>query len=375
MRKRFSAVVLLVVLATLLPACKVARVGASCRPTEGPARNSTHVLLCQKGRWQRSVTLGQAAEFIMSPWAGLAVSNLGGEIVQPVPSTLPAQTLHVTTRAGQPAANMEIRLNLWAVVPFGQTGPPEVNLTFTTDANGVIEVPTIEFGRTERIVAYWYGTHPKPILSQVVRGGRFPTDVVVLSGDGQEITAGATPAPMQFEIRDYEGHRTAEGRVEVTGADPAMFRTTVEDGLVTVAPLGPLVEAGSHRVGVTVYEPFFGIGEEYEMGWNSAGILVNPGPTVDIFSIGDGQEAVVNTQFSGAVGAVGLDGYGNVTDDWPTFTVVPGPTGASGTLVSKWFGVEFAVVANHLVGSWNVRIDVGAVSKTLTLTNIAAPPG
>ncbi len=64
------SVALLVLAASLLTVagCDMVKQGAKCRNGAAPGRDATHVLFCQGGKWKRVMTIGQAADFIMSTW-------------------------------------------------------------------------------------------------------------------------------------------------------------------------------------------------------------------------------------------------------------------------------------------------------------------
>lgn len=63
---RWTALAIVSSMVFVLAGCNMAKVGAKCRNGAAPARDATHVLFCQKGKWARVMTIGQAADFIMS---------------------------------------------------------------------------------------------------------------------------------------------------------------------------------------------------------------------------------------------------------------------------------------------------------------------
>ena len=63
-RRSIAGALALVVIVTLTASCDVGRAGTRCR--SGVARNSTHVLLCVKGRWRAGPTLAEAARIILA---------------------------------------------------------------------------------------------------------------------------------------------------------------------------------------------------------------------------------------------------------------------------------------------------------------------
>src|SRR3954464_13383347 len=86
--KKASVLLTVLIAATLLAGCDYAVAGTRCRAGTPPHRDANYVLFCVNGRWKRSLTIQQAADFI--------VGNLPGSIT--------AVTTEGTAQAGTPIA-------------------------------------------------------------------------------------------------------------------------------------------------------------------------------------------------------------------------------------------------------------------------------
>ena len=134
MRRKIFLPMLVLAIAAVVPACDFAKVGARCSASRGAARNNTHVLFCVKGKWKATVTIGQAAEIVMSSWPG-SVTGGPAEVRATSGGAFPGMTFFVKTRGGQPAANVDVKLT-------ATSGPGFSGTSFTVRTNGAGAVNT-----------------------------------------------------------------------------------------------------------------------------------------------------------------------------------------------------------------------------------------
>lgn len=370
MRRKFTTSVLILVMAAVLPACQFAKVGARCSASQGAARTTTHVLFCVQGKWKASLTIGQAASFIVSTWPGSAVSSIGNDIGATTSVAMPEFDLTVTTRGGRPAANADLTLGL--VAP-GQTNETRLTLVYRTNADGVVRITVPGplrpgFARNGVYTLRWYGTHPDPILTQRVSVSSRPTSLVLVDGDAQRVTAGSALGPVRFEVQDSLGLRARGATVRLDGAEYLGGPTVTDvDGLITVQS-GTLTQAGARSFNLTLTEagPF----GPRNVTYVRVTYDVAPGPVDDAYIYGDDQSAAVNSSFT-ELSVRPIDEYGNLIRTLPvTFSAIAGPSGASGTVTAAT-SESANVVANGVAGEWNVRAEVpGLGNFDFTLTNV-----
>jgi hypothetical protein len=65
--RRGAAVALCGALLVVASACQVGKAGARCRPNGDWGRDSTYILHCVSGRWQRTMTIQQYANILLAP--------------------------------------------------------------------------------------------------------------------------------------------------------------------------------------------------------------------------------------------------------------------------------------------------------------------
>ncbi|MBX7070090.1 MAG: hypothetical protein K1X38_11940 [Microthrixaceae bacterium] len=352
-------VVALAVAATVLivPACKFAKVGGRCAAAQGPARTATHVLFCVDGRWKQTLTIGQAADFIIGQWPGSATSSAGNDIYSSPFSRLPEFDLTVTNRAGKPAANTTVTLSL--------TGPGISGAhrsEFRTDARGIfrfVQPHPLIVGPLGVYTLTWSGPHPTPILTQRIHKAGRPASVALLSGDNQTITAGQQLAPFEFEVRDSNGVPVKGARVKLELSE-GLEIVSATNGLVVVRGTGR-TDAGRSTVRLVAYEPA-PLGGDWALGTATASYTVNAGPIDDALIYGDLQSANTGAGFSYPLSVRPIDAYGNSVRNAVTFTVVPGASGASGAISPAGTNTVTAT-ANEIAGDWGVRADIAGLGS------------
>ena len=119
-------------------ACDVVRVGSRCTPGAAPGRDSTHLVLCQNGRWTRSITLQETARALASflpstvtvvtgaDQTALPTANFGAPIV-----------LKVTDSHGTPIAGVVPKLTSPDVMVSGVPSSGTYTTPTATGADGL----------------------------------------------------------------------------------------------------------------------------------------------------------------------------------------------------------------------------------------------
>lgn len=373
MRRR-SLVAVAALMLTILPACQFAKVGARCNPAQGAARNNTHVLFCTKGRWKASLTIGQAAEIIMSTWPGAVNSVRGTEFTVPAGGAIPQWLFLVTTRGGNPAAGAEVRLS----APGLFAGADE--LRFTADASGRVDLD----GAAQR-----FTTTPGQYLVQVSSGPlpnvlatlkvtvepSTPASMAVVSGNHQRITAGGTFQPWVVQVKDAHGNPVPGIKFSTT-MDGLNGSLVIVDNAGTysfTAPQQFVADDYTLRFWVNETSPSGAVTTLTSVEFRAA---VDPGPLADALVTGDDQSATVNTEFARPIQVMGVDAYLNpVPGTAVDLTIIPGPAGAAGVVSSSntlfGTGLQAFITANGNDGSWTARVSVeGIGTADLQMTNV-----
>lgn len=373
MRRR-SVVALAALMLTVLPACQFAKVGARCSANQGAARNTTHVLFCVKGRWKASLTIGQAADIIISTWPGRVDVVRGADITVTAGQTLPPVVLSVITKGGRPAEGAEVRLRS----PGLFAGADEVK--FTTLAGGFLSTgaigPRVGSKTGDYVVEVSAGPLPNVLTTLKVKVvADKPASMVMVSGNDQRITAGGTFQPWVVKVLDALGNPVPgiKFATSVSGLDGSLNITDNNGTYTITAP----AQYESGTLGLTL-----GITETGPTGivTTLASVqirgTIDSGPVVDALISGGGQTATVNTAFASPVQVMAVDQYDNpVPGTTVTLTIVPGMSGASGTITSSntlfTTGAQAFLQANGTAGEWIVRADVaGLGTHDFVLENV-----
>jgi len=378
MRRKVILSLLVLALAAVLPACQFAKVGARCSASQGSARNDSHVLFCVKGRWKASLTIGQAADFIVGTWPG-SVAGLAPEYTATAGGAFPSLVVAVKTRSGQPAANTDVTFT--ATSGPGFAGPQSFSVrsnaigTVYTWDTGASAMPAVRMGSGVGDVKVNITAGPlrDPVASFVLHvNGGTPTSLEAVTGRDQRITAGEAFQPWTFDVRDSIGNPVIASSIEVDGGALSGVSFSQSGGTITVTA-GPQYAARQQQslvVRATV-APKLGSAKTV-LGYTTWTVV--PGPPDDIDIDGDAQTAPVNTRFSGSLVVDVIDEYGNsVTGVDVTFTPIPAVSGASGTTTPNFNFNPFKAVfvdANNVSGEWTVRAEVAGLSTyDFTLTN------
>jgi hypothetical protein len=376
MRRKIFLPMLVLAIAAVVPACDFAKVGARCSASQGAARNNTHVLFCVKGKWKATVTIGQAAEIVMSSWPG-SVTGGPAEVRATSGGAFPGMTFFVKTRGGQPAANVDVKLT-------ATSGPGFSGTSFTVRTNGAGAVnttpgqsgmPNVTMGSGvgDVKVDINAGPLPTPIGSFVIKvSGGAPSVVAAVSGRDQQITAGGTFQPWVFEVRDSKGAPTIPSTVKVNSGGLSGVSYTQSGATITVTAPPQYVAANQQSLTVEVSgaEPFKMT--TFATGYTNWTIVAGAPDDADIY--GDDQSAPVNTRFANSLVVDVIDAYGNSVTGLPiTYTSIDGGSGASGTTMPNFYFNPISAVfvdANGTAGAWTVRADIpGLGTYDFSLTN------
>lgn len=228
-------------LATLLlgTGCQMVKAGTRCAANAAPGRDATHVLFCKNGRWTRVMTIGQAANFILSSKPA-KVESLSGPITFTAGSMVPLvpMSAKVTSYTGTPVANVKVVFTM-NTATNGATGRMSGTLgntwTTVTDANGVATVSAyagfIAGEYTASATAEGVAT---PALFGLINRTGTPALFPIVSGDFQSIPASATSDWMVAQLFDAYENPIANTTIE-TDYDPALVTIIGGDTLTTDA--------------------------------------------------------------------------------------------------------------------------------------------
>lgn len=114
-----------------LTACQPARLGAKCRTSDFGDDGGAWVLRCVNGRWQRSVTKGQAAQFL------IALKNSATTTAPPPTTTIPPAPTTTAAPAPPPAPTAaDLRLQAMVQTVYGPTrwAAEVISTSWTADA-------------------------------------------------------------------------------------------------------------------------------------------------------------------------------------------------------------------------------------------------
>lgn len=355
--KKIVLPVAVVLLTTVLAGCDIAVAGARCKVGAAPARDTTHVLLCTKGRWTRSITIGQAAEILLRDVPGSL------RITSVVPATAPvdeatAVNVRVESYTGAKVANRTV-----VVTGTGVVGTP----TATTDGDGMA---FLRFDHATKPGTYVATVAVKDTnLSatfDVVRTPGAPAKVEKLSGDNQTIPSGGTLAAMTARVTDKYGN-PAVGRTVYSGSLGEIV--VGADGLVVLGSRTVDYEAGPYGVSILITR----------LSLDNAAVFhhtITVGAPAHM-SVSGPSPAPRNLTFGEPVKACLFDsGRNRIPGQTFTFNAVVGLTGATGTLsapsaIAGSDGcVTVDVTAGSLPGQWAVEAASNGVVASIGLTNL-----
>ncbi len=388
------SVALLVLAASLLTVagCDMVKQGAKCRNGAAPGRDATHVLFCQGGKWKRVMTIGQAADFIMSTWPSNVELLEGGGQTTGVGEAFGQVVVRVTRKDGQPVKGADVVFK----GPDSGAGLAAPSGLIATDANGVARftpVANSQLGGYAVSATVNGGTSPYVVFG--LNNGAAPaSSIVVVSGAGQSAAAGTQFAPVGVKAVDRFGnvvqYKNFEFSSPVAGVwfGPAQAFAG-EDGIATTT-IGTGNAAGTVPVTVKV------VGTDTATTFNLTVVAAAIDHTLDFFT-GDNQSAnpTSDPQFPRRVNNplnVGmLDRFGNAAAGQPviftiqpsggasaTFDATPNTTVTSATtatITAEADGIAKArLTGNGTPGTFTVVASFDGRTRTFTVTNPALPP-
>lgn len=369
------SVALLVLAASLLTVagCDMVKQGAKCRNGAAPGRDATHVLFCQGGKWKRVMTIGQAADFIMSTWPSKVELLEGGGQTTGVGEAFGQVVVRVTRKDGQPVKGADVVFK----GPDSGAGLAAPSGLIATDANGVARftpVANSQLGGYGVSATVNGGTSPYVVFG--LNNGAAPaSSIVVVSGAGQSATAGTQFAPVGVKAVDRFGnvvqYKNFEFSSPVAGVwfGPAQAFAG-EDGIATTT-IGTGNKSGTVPVTVKV------VGADTSTTFNLTVVAAAINHDNDTFT-GDGQASNLpsDPQFPNRVNNplnVALsDAFGNpVVNQAVQYTIVPVDGGSGGTFDAT--GATSATVATEEDGIAKARLHDNGSGGTFQV--VATYPG
>ena len=326
--RRSVAVLALAASVLTVAGCDVVKQGAKCRNGAAPGRDATHVLFCQGGKWKRVMTIGQAADFIMSTWPSNVELLEGGGQTTGVGEPFGQVVVRVTRKDGQPVKGADVVFR----GPDSGAGLAAPSGLIATDANGVARftpVANSQLGGYAVSATVNGGTSPYVVFG--LNNGAAPaSSIVVVSGAGQSAAAGTQFAPVGVKAVDRFGnvvqYKNFEFSSPVAGVwfGPAQAFAG-EDGIATTT-IGTGNAAGTVPVTVKV------VGTDTATTFN---LTVVAGPVASAIYTGDGNaynNSLDPHRLDNPLNVFLLDSFGNRVVNAPVvFTIVPVDSGSGGT--------------------------------------------
>ena len=372
MRKRTArrSIAVVALAATLLAVagCDTVKAGAKCRNGSAPGRDATHVLFCQGGKWKRVLTIGQAADFIVSSWPTQVELVGGGGQTTGIGSSFAQVVVRVTRKDGSPASGADVVFE----APSSGASLATPKVTVATDAQGYAS-----FTPVANNVLGGYA------VSATVNGGYAPyvvfglnnaagaaASIAVVSGGGQSAVAGSGQfaAPVVVKAVDRAGNTLTNtkitfstpapgvwfGPAEAFAADDGLASTNIGTGNVSGAiPITATVAGTSASLTFDLTVVAGAVNHDND---RSTGSPQSANPAGDQFP----------NRVNNPLNIFLTDTFGNAVVGEPVqYTIVPNG-GASGT-----FDVNGGTTATFLVesdGSAKARLHGNGVSGTFTVT-------
>lgn len=360
---RRSLALLLAVTVVAVSGCNVVKAGTKCRNGAAPGRDATHVLFCQKGRWARVMTIGQAAEFIMSTWPSNVELVSGGGQTVGVGETFGEVVVRVTRKDGQPVKGADV---VFSGPATGASLAASSGL-IPTDADGV--------ARYRPVANEVLGGYP---VNATVNGGTSPyvtfglnngaapaSTITVVSGGSQSAAAGTQFAPVVVKAVDRFGNTVQYKNFEFSSPTEGVWFGPAEafageDGLATTT-IGTGNRSGSVPVTVKV------VGSETRTTFNLT-VVAGPIQHANTTTTGNGQTANTSSdpsfpsRVNNPLNVILSDVFGNpVVGQAVQYTIIPVAGGSGGTFrdrgpsTSETFLTEADGVARaHLVDNGNL---------------------
>lgn len=210
---------------TLLAAtgCDMVKAGARCSAKSGPGRDATHVLFCQKGRWTRVMTIGQAADFIISTWpTAVEVVEGGGGQTTAINSAFSPVAVRVTRKDGSVVAGADVTFS----APATGASLANNNTVVATDASGIARFTPVANGVLGGygVAATVNGGYAPYVVFGLNNAAGAPVGISVVSGGGQSATAGTQFADaVVVKAVDSAGNTLTNVKIAFSTTAPGMW--------------------------------------------------------------------------------------------------------------------------------------------------------
>ncbi|MEZ5320790.1 MAG: hypothetical protein R2698_01675 [Microthrixaceae bacterium] len=373
-RRRASfAIVIAASLVLATAGCDWVKAGTRCRTGAAPGRDSGWVLFCKNGRWQRTLTIQQAADVIVGSWAGRVEAVGGGDQYAKVGSSFGEVSVRVFRKNGSPAAGAPVTFSgAGLAAPLHTTSNAGGYAAVTPVANGVA-------GPWDLVVTADGPLKPTANI-RLTNQPDVAVAVAVVSGADQAAAAGTSFAqPIRLAGIDRFGNPVPWSRVDVSVPDGEGTWFAPATSYGDDSGIGSInATAGNIARTVTVTATLQGTAAS-----TTFPLRIVAGPPVNAsITSGDWQGAVVGQPFYYQALSIAVsDAYGNPAVGLSVpFTVHPSAEGAAATLsanpsvVGANGLVSVNAVANSIVGDYTVTADVAGTVLTFHLNNIAAGP-
>lgn len=369
---RRAGVIGLVALTVLAGAgCDVVKVGTRCKAGAAPGRDGTHLVLCQNGRWTRSITLKETADILVGLLPAKAEVVSGNEQTTEANGFFAKDfQIKVTRGDGKPSVGTQVDL----IVPKTGASLDRGPRSLKTDENGVAA-----FLATANTVAGKYEVTAKVLDRDVSTKLTFTNtaaaakNVSLWSGANQSAVAGTDYAsPVVLKVTDAYGNAVSGVTPTLTSPNVQLagqpttgtFSTpaaTGADGLTSFTVKAP-VTAGDTAATFTAIAS-----AATASSGTTFSLKVKPDvpATVDIPVANGTQSAARSAAFDLPLQVAVLDQYSNpIPALTVTYTVVPAGGGAAatlsaGTAVTNAAGVaSVTATANATAGAYTVQVAV-----------------
>ena len=384
MKRTTALLALVVVTASLLTGCDMVKAGARCRAGAPAGRDATHVLFCTNGRWKRALTIGQAANFILSTVPGKIESVTTGIPSAPAGEAISSPlAFKVTSRTGTPLAKAKVKISstgtgagLSASSPTtGETGADGVVQFLTATVTSVVGI----FDVTAKVEGTDFVATAKVNVVPAAA-----SKLTIVSGDHQTFTAGSNvPVPMAVKLTDSFGNPIGGKKILVewaAGLQSGLAKSviTTDAGGVAATPAGtgpglPVstpATAGAFPVYFYAEREFSSVATTF----NHTTVAGPPG-IITLESLASPLSAVAGEAFGEPLAVKVTDfSHNPVSGATVTFTVVPAAgadavlsaptavTGADGR-------AQVTATAGSTAGDYTITVTSGSASTYFSMRN------
>lgn len=214
------------------------------------------MLVCERGRWKQALTLGEAADILLSLQAGSIESASSAPLKAVAGGGFDnALAFRVLSKNGKPLANTAVTLG-------GPSLAADTPRTAVSGADGVVRFPFATVGvaaGTWELTASIDGAGISTTVPVAIRAAEAER-VVLLGGNNQTVAVGTALAPLSVRATDRFGNPVAGAPVlfvSSTGSQPGPSIHTVTSGADGVASSTPgFLSApngvGAFKVGVSI---------------------------------------------------------------------------------------------------------------------------